>query len=193
MTIIYIILLIIAIIILIVKDKDSFFKNLFKVVTLKITDYYCKGTKTKVVMTYMKVVGLLYEGSAIGYPIIKAGVNCNQEKGFWSLFIEYQWDSVSSVMTYLFLGSVTIVVLVYLFFDRNDDNVINTLTEVKKRNDNILSGVVRVHTHVESVDAKLDAVLSNLNSSDLGITEHLLPELRESISKLKVNLESAAL
>lgn len=187
MTIIYIILLIIAIIILIVKDKDSFLKNLFKVVTLKITDYYCKGTKTKVVMTYMKVVGLLYEGSAIGYPIIKAGVNCNQEKGFWSLFIEYQWDSVSSVMTYLFLGSVTIVVLVYLFFDRNDDNVINTLTEVKKRNDNILSGVVRVHTHVESVDAKLDAVLSNLNSSDLGITEHLLPELRESISKLKVN------
>lgn len=186
MTILYIILLIIAIIILVVKDKDSFFKNLFEVVTLKITDYYCKGSKTKVVMAYMRVVGLFYEGSAIGYPVIRAGVNCNQDNGFWSLFIEYQWDSVSSVMTYFFLGSVTIVVIVYLICCRFDDNAINTLDEIKEGNDNIQSGVDRCNTSIESVDAKLDAILSNLNNNDLGITEHLLHDLRESISKLKV-------
>lgn len=189
MTILYFIILIIALVVLRLKERDgnnTFWRDLFKIVTLKITDYYCKSTPTKVVMMFMKVVCLLFESSAVSYPIIRAFIQSNQEKGFWSLFLEFQWDSVSSTMVYVFLASVVIVVVAFLICYRNDHKLNKALTDITEDNKKVLSSIEDVHTTVGSVENKLDIVLSNLNNDDLGITKHLLVNLKESIANLHI-------
>lgn len=182
MTILYFILLIIALLIIQFKGKghdDSFWRNLFKVVTLKITDYYCKDTPTKVIMGFMKIVGVIYEGSALSYPIIRAVVNQNAEMGFWSLLLEFQWDTVSSTMTYFFIGSVALVLIAYFICCRNEKRLNKTLEEVKDGNDKIQFGI-------ENIDNNLQKVLSSLENGDYNITKHLLPNLKDSIETLHV-------
>lgn len=182
MTILYFTLLIVALLILHFKGKsndDSFWRNLFKVVTLKITDYYCKDTPTKAVMAFMKFVGILYEGSALSYPIIRAVVNQNAEMGFWSLFLEFQWDTVSSTMTYVFIGCVALVLISYFICYRNEKRLDKTLEEVKDGNDKIQFGI-------ENIDNNLQRVLSSLKNGDYNITKHLLFDLKDSIETLHV-------
>ena len=53
---------------------------MFRVISLKVTDYFCKGTPTKVVMLFLRIVAGMYSAAAIAYPFIRAGVNISGEK-----------------------------------------------------------------------------------------------------------------
>ena len=96
MIIIVVILLIISVFILRMKHRKqsvSFWEDLFRVISLKVTDYFCKGTPTRVVMLFLRVVAGMYSATAIACPLIRAGVNMSGEKDYWDLFVEFQWDS----------------------------------------------------------------------------------------------------
>lgn len=203
MTILYFILLVIAIFVFSTKKRnggDTFWNELFKVVTLKITDYYCKGSPTKVVMFFMKVICILFELTAIGYPTIKAAISQNEEKGFWSLFIEFQWDTMSNVMTISFLFSVVIVVIVYLICNKKEDKIINfypkvidgnikilsKINDIQDGNTHIKASVDGISTQVDALDNKVQSVISYLDNGDNNIAKHLLLDLKNSIENLNV-------
>lgn len=148
----------------------------------------------------MKVVCILFEGTAIGYPTIKAAITQNEGKGFWSLFLEFQWDTISSKMTICFLVCVVMVVIVYLICNKNEDKIIkdfqkvidginkilSVINDIKEGNKQIQSGQNQAGTQLDAIDNKLQTVISYINNGDYNITKHLLTDLKNSIEKLHV-------
>lgn len=103
MTFIGFIILFIIVLILRYRHRNknvSFWQDLLRAVTLKVTDYFCKGTPTKVVMLYLKTSCFLYGGISLAYPIIRAGLEYDKQNNFGKLFLEFQWDSFGSISSY---------------------------------------------------------------------------------------------
>lgn len=89
MTIICIILLIVIAVIFWKKQSKqdtSAWEKLFEVISLRVTDYFCKGTPTKVVMYFLRGVFGLYEVSAFTYPTVRAGIECSKKLDFGLCF-----------------------------------------------------------------------------------------------------------
>ena len=189
MTIIIVILLIISVFILRMKHRNqdvSFWEDLFRIIALKVTDYFCKGTPTKVVMLFLRIVAGMYSATAIAYPLIRAGVNMSGEKNFWDCYVEFQWDSVSEIVTYTFLGCVTIVVVIYLLMCKNEDKIVEFFRKVFNRFDHIDETLDNINSQTDKVDDKIDVLLSKIDGFGSSVIKHLLPELRESINSLKM-------
>ena len=148
---IIILLIVILLVFLILRfrhhnSETTFFQDLFKVVTLKVLDYFCKGTPTKVVMLYLKSSCFLYGGMSLTYPIIRAGIECNTNNSFGKLFLEFQWDTIGSTSSYLFLVCNTIVVIFYFW---------------KYRSDDVVDVINRIFRRVEKIEAQNNKLLSN--------------------------------
>lgn len=163
MTIILIILIIASFFLFLAKMKEdtksqSFWQNLLSVIFIKVTDYFCKGTPTKVMMAFLRLATAMYSIMAIGYPLARAGFMCDQKKGYWAAFIELQTDSVSVTTTIVFLVIVALVVTVYFITHKNEskyeeffqryfswlvkldnkiDTIINALGSIQKQLDEI--------------------------------------------------------
>ena len=189
MTIIIVILLIISVFILRMKHRNkdvSFWEDLFRIISLKVTDYFCKGTPTKVVMLFLRIVAVMYGSAAIAYPLIRAGINISGEKNYWDLYVEFQWDSVSQIVTYTFLGCVTIVVVIYLLMCKNEDKIVGFFRKVFNRFDRIDETLDNIKSQTDKVDDKIDVLLSKIDGFGSSVIKHLLPDLRESINSLKM-------
>lgn len=191
MTIIWLIILVIIVVLLrrLHADKNvSFGQDLFRVVTLKVVDYFCKGTPTKVIMLYLKTSCILYGGISFTYPIIRAGLECNKQNSFGKLFLEFQWDSFGSTASYIFLIFNSVVVIFYFWRYRSDD-VVELITNIFHRTDNIEKQNNLLLSNDKIMDKKLDLILSQLGNAESSI-KHLLPLLKESIDTLKVEIAS---
>ena len=183
------ILLIISVFILRIKHRNkdvSFWEDLFRVISLKVTDYFCKGTPTKVVMLFLRIVSGMYSATAIAYPFIRAGVNMSGEKNYWDLYVEFQWDFVSQIMTYTFLGGVTLVVLAYLLLYKNEDKIEEYFKNESNRFDHIDDTLDNIKLQSEMADGKIDNLISKIDGVGSSVIKHLLPNLRESINSLKM-------
>lgn len=190
MTIICIILLVIVAVIFWKKQSKqdtSAWEKLFEVISLKITDYFCKGTPTKVVMLFLRIVFGLYEVSAFTYPTVRAGIECSKETGFWTLFLSFQFDVVSNVLTYIFLGCITLVVVVYLIVYRHEDKILEILNSIVLVIKNMSKKVDSAYNQGVVTAGKIDVILDKLDVVDSTVVMHLLPDFKDSICSLKVN------
>lgn len=190
MTIICIILLVIVAVIFWKKQSkqdSSAWEKLFEVISLKVTDYFCKGTPTKVVMLFLRGVFGLYEVSAFTYPTVRAGIECSKETGFWTLFLSFQFDVVSNVLTCIFLCCVTLVVVVYLIVYRNEDKIVEILNRLDSNVKNMSKKVDSAYNQGLETAGKVDVIFDKLDGVDSSVIKHLLPDLKDSICSLKVN------
>lgn len=190
MTIICIILLVIVAVIFWKKQSKqdtSAWEKMFEVISLKVTDYFCKGTPTKVVMLFLRGVFGLYEVSAFTYPTVRAGIECSKETGFWTLFLSFQFDVVSKVLTYTFLGCITLVVVVYLIVYRNEDKIVEILNSLDSNVKNMSKKVDSAYNQGLETAGKVDVIFDKLDGVDSSVIKHLLPDLKDSICSLKVN------
>lgn len=172
------------------EQELSFWKDLFSAVTLKVTNFYCKGTPTKVVMMFLRVIVILYEGTACVCPIVRAWVGCSDTNGFWSLFIQFQYDSVSSTMTYIFLGCCFVVVIVYLFTYRYECDKEKKFSDLLSTTKRVEYSTVRIESNTSEIKEDVSKLVSRLNGIGSDVVKHLLPDFQESINSLKVNTAS---
>ena len=172
------------------EQELSFWKDLFSAITLKVTNFYCKGTPTKVVMMFFRVIVILYEGTACVCPIVRAWVGSSDTNGFWSLFIQFQYDSVSSTMTYIFLGCCFVAVIVYLFTYRYEDDIEKKVTDLLSGIRRVEEHTVRIELNTSEIKEDVSKLVSRLNGIGSDVVKHLLPDFQESINSLKVNTAS---
>lgn len=191
MIIILLIVILLVFLILRFRHRNSeitFLQDLFKVVTLKVVDYFCKGTPTKVVMLYLKISCYLYGGMSLTYPIIRAGIECDTNNSFGKLFLEFQWDSIGSTSSYLFLVCNTIVVIFYFWKYRSDD-VVDVINRIFRRVEKIEVQNNKLLSNDNIMLEKLEHIELQIGSSSSSIKQ-LLPKLNESIDELKVETAS---
>lgn len=191
MTIIWIVILFIIILILRHRHRNkdvSFWQDLFRVITLKVTDYFCKGTPTKIVMLYLKTSCILYGGVSLTYPIIRAGIEYDKHNSFGKLFLEFQWDSFGSTSSCIFLIINSFVVLFYFWRYRSDD-VTEAIKKILHHTKNIEQQNNQILSNDKNINGKLNEILSKLKSTSSSI-KTLLPKLKESINSLKVKTAS---
>lgn len=171
------------------KSDISFWQDLIRVVTLKVVDYFCKGTPTKVVMLYLKASCCLYGGISLTYPIIRAGIESDGNNSFGKLFLEFQWDSIGSTSSYIFLICNTLVVIFYFWRYRSDDvvdavnRILHRIGKIEKQNEELLS-------NDNVMLEKLDRIASQIGNTSSSSIKQLLPKLKESIVELKVETAS---
>lgn len=191
MTFIWIVILFIIILILRYRHRNkdvSFWQDLLRTITLKVTDYFCKGTPTKVVMLYLKTSCFLYGGISLAYPIIRAGLEYDKQNNFGKLFLEFQWDSFGSTSSYIFLTINSLVVIFYFWRYRSDD-VAEAIKKILHRTKNIEQQNEQLLSNDRNMDEKLTEILLKLESTSSSI-KTLLPKLKESINSLKVKTAS---
>lgn len=101
------------------RDDDApFWKRLIEAISMKVVDYYCKGTPTKIVAIFLRGIFSMYSIVALGYPTIKAFRQASDTNSFWAVLIS--WDGVSTKMTCMFVLAATVVVLAYLILHRQE-------------------------------------------------------------------------
>lgn len=191
MIIIFLIVILLVFLILRFRHRNSeitFLQDLLKAVTLKVVDYFYKGTPTKVVMLYLKSSCLLYGGMSLTYPIIRAGIECNTNNSFGKLFLEFQWDSIGITSSYLFLVCNTLVVIFYFWKYRSDD-VVDVLNNIFHRAEKIEGQNIKLLSNDNIMLKKLEQIESQIGSNSSSI-KRLLPKLNESINELKVETAS---
>lgn len=116
----------------------SFWKKLFYVLTLKVFDYYFKGTPTKVIMYFMRLLSSAYMGFSFFEPIVKAGVLYSKNKGFFNLWLEFQYDNTSMYITVLYFVCMTVTVCVYFIFRKNEASIEQFFNIIAKKIDKII-------------------------------------------------------
>lgn len=172
------------------KQELSFWKDLFSALTLKVTNFYCKGTPTKVVMMFLRVILILYEGTAFTCPIIRASIGCSETNGFWKLFVQFQYDSVSRTTTYIFLGCSFVVVIVYLITYRYEDDIEKKLADLLSSTKRVEDHTARIESNTSEIKEDVSKLVYRLNGIGSNVVKHLLPDFQESINSLKVNTAS---
>lgn len=101
--------------------NEGFWSNLFATISLKVVDYFCKGSSTKIVRLFLRGLFGMYSIAALGYPTIKAFYLASDTKSFWTVLVS--WDGVSTKMTCLFVIAATLVTITYLIFHRNETDI----------------------------------------------------------------------
>lgn len=115
------------------RDDDApFWRKLVRAISLKVADYYCADTSTKIVSIFLRCLFSMYSIAAFSYPTVKAIWKATDSKSFWSILIS--WDGVSTKMTCLFVLAATVVVLAYLILHRQ---------EVKEASEEDVRNIVR--------------------------------------------------
>lgn len=185
--------------------SQAFWQNLLASLFVKVTDYFCKGTPTRVVMAFLRLSSTIYGIMAIGYPLVKAGVLCNQQKGYWTVVLELQVDSVSEKASVIFFCVVALVVIVYLATNKNEpkyeeffQRYFNWLLMLENKIDKVINSLGSIQTQLDKIErnqeiAKLFPFCTFLQFSRLykdhevngyADTEELL-KLKQIISSIK--------
>lgn len=142
------------------KSEKESWKDLFSAISMKVTDFYCKGTPTKIVMGFLKLEMILFEAIAFGMPIIRAAIT-KGDKGFWQLFCEFQFDGISVETAKWFLYIAAGVVVLYLFTYRNEDKIVSLFEKIQSSLKDLKIGQKEIKNKVDRNSDKLDAILNN--------------------------------
>lgn len=148
-----------------------FWRDLFSAISMRIVNFYFKGTPTKVVLTFLKLELVLFEAVAFGMPICRA-LFTKSDKGFWSLFLEFQFDSVSWDTIKYFLGAAVVTVVAYFITNRNEDKI----SELFRKIELALKGLSRGQKEIKEV------VDENSNKLDLLVQDSFKASIRPILS-----------
>lgn len=156
------------------KDKnEGFWNSLFASISLKVVDYFCKGTPTKVVMLFLRGAFGIYAAVTIGYPTIKAIKHSNNSESFFEILLE--WDDVNWVFTIIFLSIIAIVVVAYLICNRYESKSIRKIEDLTDSIDNT----------TKDTNKKVNQILGLLQGKQNNVIQRLLPITIDSIRHLK--------
>lgn len=140
------------------RDDDApFWKKLVRAISLKVVDYYCVGTPTKIVSIFLRGLFSMYSIAAFSYPTIKAIRQATDSKSFWSILIT--WDGMSTHMTYFFVIAATVVVLVYLILHRYETRTTKAIMDTDER-------TKRIEEQNEKLLKQFDEILKRLVDDD---------------------------
>ena len=139
---------------------------------------------------FLRVILILYEGTAFACPIIRASIGCSETNGFWKLFVLFQYDSVSSTTTYIFLGCSFVVVIIYLFTYRYECYREKKLADLLSTTKRVENSTTKIELNTSETKEDVRKLLSRLNGLGSDVVKHLLPDFQESINFLKVNTAS---
>lgn len=109
------------------EETEGFWRNLFAIISLKVVDYYCKGTPTKVVMAFLRGAFGIYTAASLGYPTVKALYTNDGTKEFFEILLS--WDDVNWFFTLIFLIIIAAVVIAYLICNRYESKSIRHIEE----------------------------------------------------------------
>lgn len=112
-------------------DDASFWRKLVRAISLKVVDYYCVGTPTKIVSLFLRGLFNMYSIIALSYPTIKAARQATDSRAFWSILVS--WDGVSIQMTCLFVIAGTVVVLVFLILHKYETRTTKAILDTDER------------------------------------------------------------
>lgn len=155
-------------------SNESFWRSLFSTITLKVVDFFCQGTPTKVVMLFLRGAFGIYTAVSIGYPSIKAIKHSNGTESFFEIL--FSWDDLNWIFTLAFLGIVTIVVLAYLICNKYESKSIKHIEGLSETIDET----------TKDSNKKINQVLGLLQGKQNEVIQHLLPITIKSISNLKI-------
>lgn len=71
-------------------------------------------------------------------PIVKAGVLYSKNKGFFNLWLEFQYDNTSMYITVLYFVCMTVAVCVYFIFRKNEASIEQFFNIIAKKIDKII-------------------------------------------------------
>lgn len=156
------------------QGNDGFWRNLYATISLKVVDYFCKGTPTKVVMAFLRGAFGIYTAVSVGYPTVKALYTSDGTKEFFEILLS--WDDVNWTFTLVFLIIIAAVVIAYLICNRYESKSIRHIEQTADT----------INETTTETSRKLDKVLGLLQDKQNTIIQHLLPLTIESIKGLKV-------
>lgn len=158
------------------KEDEGFWKDLYASISLKVVDYYCKGTPTKVVMLFLRGAFGVFSAVTVGYPTIKAIKNSDSEESFFEILLS--WDDVNWIFTLIFIGIIAVVVIAYLICNKYESKVLKRIEDKTE--------VIDITT--KDTNEKVDRVLGLLVGKQNSVIERLLPPTIDSIKQLKVKI-----
>lgn len=158
------------------KEDEGFWRDLYAGISLKVVDYLCKGTPTKVVMLFLRGVFGVFNAVMVGYPTIKAIKYSNSEESFFEILLS--WDDVNWVFTLIFIGIVAIVVIVYLICNKYESKAIKHIEDKTEE----------IDITTKDTNEKVNKVLGLLEGKQNSVIERLLPATIGSIKQLKVKI-----
>ena len=147
----------------------SKWEGVWNVISGAAIKYYLVGTPAKVAIWGIRGIVTVFEIGAWGIPVVTAGISASKGANFWSIFFEFQIDSVSiwlSAVTILVIGAI---VIIYLWKSKFE-----TPTEKK-----ILANTDETKDGVK----KIIAILEGSNSATI---KAILPTFDSDIKALKV-------
>jgi len=140
------------------RDEDTpFWKGLVEAISMKVVDYYCKGTPTKIVAMFLRGIFSIYSMVALGYPTIKAFYKGSDAKSFFEILVT--WDGVSTNLTILFVVVATVVVVVYLILHRYEAQTTKAIMETAERS-------IKIEALGERIMLQNDEILKRLVDDD---------------------------
>lgn len=152
------------------EANESWGKRLFEVISLKVTDYYFKGSPAKVTMLFLRILFGIFETYAIGTPLIRLSTNRDVNNSSWELLL--QWSAIDTSVALVFAILASIVVIVYLIKNKQ-----NTLSEEK---------LDKIQEDTQELKNSRDVILERLDKANSASLKHLLPVFRKDIEALNV-------
>lgn len=152
------------------EDKENWGKRLFEVISLKVTDYYFKGSPAKVTMLFLRFLFGIFETYAIGTPLVRLSTNKAINNSSWEILL--QWSAVDTTVTIVFALLASIVVTVYLIMNKQ-----STSSEEK---------LDKIQEDTQELKNSRDLILERLDKANSASIKHLLPVFRKDIEALNV-------
>ena len=109
------------------EETEGFWRNLFAIISLKVVDYFCKGTPTKVVMAFLRCAFGIYTAVSVGYPTVKALYTSDGTKDFFEIMLS--WDDVNWTFTLIFMAIIAVVVIAYFICNRYESKSIRHIEQ----------------------------------------------------------------
>ena len=109
------------------EGNAGFWRNLYATISLKVVDYFCKGTPTKVVMAFLRGAFGIYTAASVGYPTVKALYTSDGTKEFFEILLS--WDDVNWTFTLIFLIIIAAVIIIYLICNRYESKSIHHIEQ----------------------------------------------------------------
>lgn len=156
--------------------------GLFRHVTDCILNYY-HGSSTRLFMLALQAIIVTSGVSAI-YPFIRAAFQYDEFNGYWQVYLELQFDTISLSLQIISIAAVLIIVALYCYV--NQKNKISA-EEVKGDIEELKRIGIENQYLLKQSDEKIDKIIARVNSSNRSESmRRLLPKFKDDIKALKL-------
>lgn len=156
-------------------------ERVLKIISLKVVDYYCKGTSTKALLLFLRLSFELFSSYLFAIPICRLLINFKTNSQNWQLLFE--WNSTDWNVLLLFIVICAIVTIVYFVCNKYDSKKIN---DIARKTEETFQVVNHNNDKLQKME-DVQTVMLNLLQKPLNDTiNNLLPDIESHIQSLKL-------